>query len=159
VLLGDKLDDFALADWNGKTWRFRDDAPRKLVLVDFWKTNCPPCRAAIPHLAALQEKYGGDGLDVVGIAYEDPGPLETQQMNVRAARLRYNINYTLLRGADTPAGRCPVREQFLVEQFPRLVLIDGSGEILWRSSLDGLDAPQLAELEREIQRKLHPPAK
>jgi thiol-disulfide isomerase/thioredoxin len=159
VLLGDKLDDFALTDWGGKPWRFRGDAPRKLVLVDFWKTNCPPCLAAVPHLVALQEKYGGDGLEVVGVAYEDPAPLENQEMNVRAVRLRYNINYTILRGADAVTAKCPVREQFLVEKFPRMVLIDGNGDVLWRSSPDGLDAAQLGELEREIYRKLHPPTK
>jgi hypothetical protein len=72
--------------------------------------------------------------------------------------VRYHINYTILRGADTQTARCPVREQFLVDQFPRLVLIDGNGDILWRSR-DRLDDAQLAELEREIYRKLHPPTK
>jgi thiol-disulfide isomerase/thioredoxin len=159
VLLGNKLDDLALADWNGKPWQFRRDQPRKLVLIDFWKTNCPPCLAEIPKLVKLQDKYGGDGLEVVGVAYEDFGPADAQQTNVKAVRLRYNINYTLLRGADSPTGACPVRNQFGVDNFPRLILIDEAGEVVWRSGADGIDDSQRGYLERLIDVKLHPPAK
>ena len=50
-----------------------------------------------------------------------------------------------------------MRSQFLVDSFPRLVLIDESGEILWRSSPEGLSDQQYKELEMEIYRKFHPP--
>ena len=42
VLVGNHLDDFALTGLDGQTWEFRRDPPRKLVLLDFWKTTCPP---------------------------------------------------------------------------------------------------------------------
>ena len=136
VLEGNRLDNFSLPTLDGPSWEFRRDPPRKLVLLDFWKSNCGPCREAIPHLVQLQNVYGRDGLEVVGIAYEDGGPLAKQ--GVREARARYHINYTILMGADSEAGACPVRSQFLVDRFPRLVLIDETGDILWRSSPEGL---------------------
>ena len=159
MLVGNRLDDFALTGLDGKTWQFRRDPPRKLVLLDFWKSNCAPCLAAIKHLRGLQERYGHDGLEVVGVAYEDPAPPAEQIVSVRRARLRQDINYTILLGADSQAGPCPVRSQFMVDSFPRLVLIDETGDILWRSSAEGLSDQAHKELEMEIWRKFHPPSR
>lgn len=39
----------------------------KAVILDFWATYCPPCRDEIPHLNALQAKYGQSGLKVIGL--------------------------------------------------------------------------------------------
>ncbi len=49
-----------------------------------------------------------------------------------------------------------MRSQFLVDSFPRLVLIDENGDILWRSSPEGLNQQAFNELERWIDRQLHP---
>jgi thiol-disulfide isomerase/thioredoxin len=159
VLVGNRLDDFALTGLDGKPWEFRRDPPRKLVLLDFWKSNCSPCLAAVAHLRGMQETYRRDGLEVVGVAYEDPAPLADQIMNVRQRKSQFKINYTVLMGADSAAGPCPVRSQFMVDSFPRLVLIDETGEILWRSSAEGLSDPSYKELEMEIYRKFHPPSR
>jgi thiol-disulfide isomerase/thioredoxin len=158
VLVGNHLDNFALPDLNGRTWEFRRDPPRKLVLLDFWQSTCNPCLTAISHLRGLQEKYGGNGLEVVGIACENPGRPADQLQHVRNAKVRFNANYTILIGSDA-SGQSPVRSQFLVDSFPRLVLIDESGEIVWRSSSEGLSEQQYKELEMEIYRKFHPPGR
>jgi len=38
----------------------------KVVILNFWATWCVPCKAEMPDLVALQEKYGPDGLVIVG---------------------------------------------------------------------------------------------
>jgi thiol-disulfide isomerase/thioredoxin len=38
----------------------------KVMILDYWATWCAPCRAGMPDLVALQEKYRADGLVVVG---------------------------------------------------------------------------------------------
>lgn len=39
----------------------------KVVLVDFWETDCEPCVAELPRIKAASEKYHHEGFEVIGI--------------------------------------------------------------------------------------------
>jgi thiol-disulfide isomerase/thioredoxin len=43
----------------------------KTVLLDFWTTWCPPCRADAPSLAKLYRKYGGKSLAIISISVSE----------------------------------------------------------------------------------------
>src|SRR6516164_7807702 len=45
----------------------------KVTIVNFWATWCPPCRAEIPDLIALQQKYR-EQLQIVGVSKDEGGP-------------------------------------------------------------------------------------
>jgi thiol-disulfide isomerase/thioredoxin len=92
----EKVQPFTLTDLDGRT--LTSDAWRgKVVFVNFWATWCPPCRAEIPDLVALQEKYR-DHIVIVGIS-EDEAPVE----QVRQFAAQYGVNYPI--AMNTPALR------------------------------------------------------
>jgi thiol-disulfide isomerase/thioredoxin len=152
VLVGNKLENFALKDLNGETWEYRRNRQGRLVLLDFWYSTCGACTHAIPRLVDLQKKYGSYKLEVIGIACET-GPVDQAIGHVRNVRARYSINYLTLMSGGGPES-CPVVNQFRVEKYPTLVLLDESGRLIWRSSNDGMDTYAWQTLEQLISNRL-----
>jgi thiol-disulfide isomerase/thioredoxin len=148
VLIGKQLRNFALYGLNAQPWEYRQHHGRVVLLV-FWETACLPCRAAIPHLKSFQNRYGPNGLEIIAIAYEE-GTLQEQIRKLRTVNDRLEMNYRLLLGGDV--GSCPVGNQFGVNAFPTLVLLDEHNSIVWRQQ--GLDAYKLQELELQIKFQL-----
>jgi len=90
----------------------------KVVLVNFWATWCPPCRAEIPDLITLQEKYR-DHLVVVGIA-EDEGSVDV----VKRFAAEHKINYPIV--MSTPEIRKIFPE---VMALPTTFVLDRDGNL------------------------------
>jgi thiol-disulfide isomerase/thioredoxin len=44
---------------------------KKVIVVEFWATWCPPCRSSIPHLSELQHKYKSQNVEFIGITNEE----------------------------------------------------------------------------------------
>ena len=57
---------FDLAEFNGK-----------VVVLDFWASWCVPCRRSFPWMNSMQEKYGQDGLLIIGVNV-DSNPAEAR---------------------------------------------------------------------------------
>jgi cytochrome c biogenesis protein CcmG/thiol:disulfide interchange protein DsbE len=64
--------DFTLPALDGKPFRFSNQRG-KVIILDFWATWCPPCRAELPHFKSLYEQYNQKGLQIVGVALDDGG--------------------------------------------------------------------------------------
>jgi thiol-disulfide isomerase/thioredoxin len=157
VVVAGKLENFALYDINGQQrWELKTDRKGKLVLLDFWATWCRHCPPVMKTLRDFQSRYGGLGLEVVGIAYEHDGTTEEQGHHVNDYCNKNAINYRQLLGSGK---NCPVKTNLRVPGYPTLVLVDERGNIVWRHEgpleirrPDGsLDAHKRDELEKRIQ--------
>ncbi|HEX9473330.1 MAG TPA: TlpA disulfide reductase family protein [Steroidobacteraceae bacterium] len=87
-----EVPDLKLADMAGKLHALRDGS-KQPHLYNFWATWCEPCRREIPLLNALQRRYQGDHLQVVGIAIDF-------RAAVRQFLRTTPLDYALLVGED-----------------------------------------------------------
>ncbi|MBT2691032.1 TlpA family protein disulfide reductase [Bacillus sp. ISL-47] len=63
---GNLAPDFDLTDMEGNQVKL-SDFRGKAVLLNFWASWCPPCRAEMPHMEKLYKKYKDDNFDIVAV--------------------------------------------------------------------------------------------
>jgi thiol-disulfide isomerase/thioredoxin len=91
----------------------------KVTLLNFWATWCPPCRAEIPDLVALQARYA-DSLQIIGIADDYAEDL------VRRFTREMGVNYR--NAMATPA----IKARFRIRALPTTLVIDRDGRVAQR---------------------------
>jgi thiol-disulfide isomerase/thioredoxin len=126
----------ALKDLRGRTVRL-SDYRGKIVMLNFWATWCPPCRAEMPDLVKWQREYRKKGLQVVGVTYP-PTDLTEVRKFVRSLR----VNYPVVLGAkETKSLFDPA------ESLPLTVVIDREGNV--RAVIEDIILP--AEFEQKVK--------
>jgi peroxiredoxin len=109
--------DFALQDLNGNTVRLADYRG-KVVLLDFWATWCPPCRASIPGIEKIYKTYKDKGLVVLAVSLDDGG-----WEAVKSFIAENGITYTVLKGTEE------VSANYNVRTIPMMLILDKDGRI------------------------------
>jgi peroxiredoxin len=120
------MPDFVLQDLSGQPVRLSDYAG-KAVLINFWATWCPPCKAELPDLVELQNTHGGDRFTVIGVSLDQTGVAAVREF-VRERGLNFPIlmgnedvviQYGNFRGIPTSFLLNPDHE--LARKYPGLV--------------------------------------
>jgi peroxiredoxin/outer membrane lipoprotein-sorting protein len=119
-IAGLEAPDFTLRDAAGKTVRLRD-LRGKVVVVDFWATWCPPCRAQMPFLQQMQNTFGAQNLAVLGLNVGEDAA------TVSAFAKKESYTLTLLLGAEPD-----VSSKYFVEAYPTTFVVDRKGRIVLR---------------------------
>lgn len=109
---------FTLKDLNGRTVRL-SDYQGKVVLINFWATWCPPCRAEMPDLVRFQREHRKDGLQIIGVTY----PPEKRERVRRFAR-SLKVNYPIILGTRQFKDRFSSDET-----LPLTIVINRDGKV------------------------------
>lgn len=111
--------DFTLESLDGKNVRL-SDLRGKAVLLNFWATWCGPCKIETPWLVEMQDKYGAQGLQVVGVAMDDSGKDEIAKF-----AKDMGVNYPVLLGkeavGDDYGGVPALPESFFISRDGKIV--------------------------------------
>jgi len=100
----------------GETIDFPAAAGGQPVLLLFWATWCPYCKALMPHLQSILDEFPDSGLAVYAVSFKDDG-------DPMAVIDKQGFNFTLLLNGEA------VAERYGIKSTPGVFLIDGEGNI------------------------------
>ncbi len=110
--------DLSVAQWLGPP----PSTKGKFVLLDFWRTTCPPCIGNIKKLNSFHQKFG-DNLAVIALS---PESAETIERVRSAMKIEYSLAIDESRNAEYHV--------FGVKRFPNVAILDPNGVVRWQGN-------------------------
>jgi peroxiredoxin len=130
--------DFTLRDLTGQTVTLSSFRGKKAVYIDFWATWCGPCKAALPGVQDLSDKFKDQGLEVIAI---DQGE-SLEQVRYFIDRKQYSFRVVL--DSDNAVG-----DTYGVRGIPTSVLVDKRGIV---QSITVGNVSSEEDLRKRVQR-------
>jgi thiol-disulfide isomerase/thioredoxin len=111
----------------------------KVVVVEEWGVNCPPCIASLPDLAKLAKRYDDKGLVVVGLERQNSTAEDINKV-LKDARVKYPV----MKGGSAPVSTGGI---------PHACVFGVDGKLVWHGH------PADKEFERALKAALREVAK
>ena len=120
--IGDKAPIFSGKQYStGKKFSLADYIGKKIIILDFWYTHCPPCVRAMPYLSDLYKEYGEKELIVLGLNSVDNQPRSMDNLNSFLSKR--DISYPVI--LTNPS----VDIMYKINGYPTMYIIDLDGNI------------------------------
>ena len=95
----------------------KDDLKGKVVVVEEWGVNCPPCIASLPELAKLAKSNEKKGLVVVGLECQG-----SKKEDILKVLKDAKVKYAVMAGGSAPGGKGTI---------PHACVFDTTGKLVW----------------------------
>ncbi|QKG80778.1 TlpA disulfide reductase family protein [Tenuifilum thalassicum] len=119
--IGKPAINFTLPDIKGNPITL-DSLKGKVVLLDFWSSNCGPCLLEIPHLKNLYKEFNPKGFEIVGISMDKNKDAWIKTVNM------YNITWPTVSDLKSVYGK--VALEYGVNFYPTYYIIDRDGKVI-----------------------------
>lgn len=118
--------DFRLAALDGSSLALSDHRGR-YVLLNFWATWCPPCRAELPDLVRFYQDHADQGFILIGVNEQEP-PAAVADF-LRAQGLAFPV------ALDADGA---LLDRYGVQGMPSSFLVDPQGRVVhaWTGMID-----------------------
>lgn len=117
--LNQEAPNFQWKDENGKIKSIKD-FKGKVVIIDFWATWCPPCRAEIPHFIELAKEYRGKDFVMLGVSVDEGKSVVEKYVK------SYKMNYLQV------VVKADVISAYGVQPIPTSFILNKEGKIVNR---------------------------
>ena len=121
VKAGTQAPDFKMKTIDGKTFQLSKLKGRTVVL-DFWASWCPDCRKDAPEVVRMQQEYGPQGVEFVGVS------MDTDVEAWHKACEKYGISYTQVSELKK-FKETDIAKAYGVRWIPSMVVIDKDGKV------------------------------
>lgn len=123
---GNNISNAKLVTLDKKKYNLKDLAG-KVVVLNFWFINCPPCRMEIPHLNKMTETYKGrEDVIFLAVALDEAYELKNFLKEMP-------FNYGIVDG-----GRY-IASQYGITSYPTHVVLDKEGKVAFHTSGYGME--------------------
>jgi thiol-disulfide isomerase/thioredoxin len=145
---------FSGVSLSGETVRNTDDRFKgKALIVDIMGTWCHNCLDEAPILQQLQQQYGKNGLEIVGLSFEISDDPAAAKKNIQLFRDRFGLTYTLLFCGSLDDNNVKKQLHSQLDNFfayPTTIFIDSRHQV--KSIHSGFKGPGTGEeFQKQIQ--------
>ncbi|MBI5341866.1 MAG: TlpA family protein disulfide reductase [Deltaproteobacteria bacterium] len=123
--VGTAAPDFSVKDSDGKPFRLSEEKGKKAFLLVFWSIFCEPCRAEMPVIQKMHEKYRESGLNVVTIALDGEPLVGSIAGFIRQEGYTFRVLIDELDSQEM----FKVADPYGVAGTPTLFLLDRAGKV------------------------------